>query len=61
METTKEDFIKMLKGHDWYYQFSDDHRYWSAGNSQRKAIQAVLKDHPEWRTLYDEESKKHPV
>ena len=29
---------KLLKTHDWTYQYSDDHRVWSKGNEQSKEI-----------------------
>jgi len=28
-----------LKRHDWYYDYSDDHRVWSSGNANWKLIQ----------------------
>ena len=27
-----------LKEHDWTFQYSDDHGYWTAGNQQQKEI-----------------------
>lgn len=33
-----------LKQHDWGYQYSDDHRVWSRGQSQRRAITAQIKE-----------------
>lgn len=32
-----------LKGHDWTYAYSDDYRYWSAGNANWSEIQRLLK------------------
>jgi len=26
-----QDLEEHLKNHDWYYTYSDDHRYWTAG------------------------------
>lgn len=31
VEALLADFEKLLKSHDWYYAYSDDHRYWTAG------------------------------
>lgn len=31
-------FKEQLKSHDWYYHYSDDHRYWSAGEKEREEI-----------------------
>lgn len=37
--TTRADFAMKLKGHDWYYAYSDDHRFYSAGRiSQNKLL-----------------------
>jgi hypothetical protein len=33
--------INMLKEMDWYYEFSDDHRVWSAGS---KAEDSIVKE-----------------
>lgn len=35
MEITIEEYYRLLKAHDWYYEFSDDHRVWKEG--QRKS------------------------
>ena len=29
---------KLLKAHDWSYEFSDDHRVWQRGREERSAI-----------------------
>ena len=34
----KEDFIQLLKSHDWTYQFSDDHNVYKRGQEERDAI-----------------------
>ena len=31
-----------LKEHDWTYEYSDDHGYWTAGEQQRKAIKIEI-------------------
>jgi hypothetical protein len=33
-----DQFSKMLAKHDWYYQYADDHSYWSAGQAQADKI-----------------------
>lgn len=35
------EFEEMLKKHDWYYHFSDDHRIWQLG--QRKSAEISSK------------------
>ena len=41
---TKERFVKMLKSHDWFYQWSDDHSKWTRGCQQRAAIMEAKKE-----------------
>jgi hypothetical protein len=44
MENKKENtvtFRSQLISHDWSYQRSDDHRYWSRGERQRNEINAT--------------------
>jgi tryptophanyl-tRNA synthetase len=33
-----------VKSHDWYYQYSDDHRMWVRGKDQRHVIDNMMKD-----------------
>lgn len=35
---TLDEYIQALKKHDWYFEWSDDHRMWQAGNAQLKAL-----------------------
>jgi hypothetical protein len=32
--------IEMLRNHDWYFEYSDDHKVWQRGTAQRAAINA---------------------
>ncbi len=29
---------RLLKSHDWYYEYSDDHKVWQRGRDQRDEI-----------------------
>ena len=33
-----------LQNHDWTFNYSDDHGYWSAGISQQKRIKELVED-----------------
>jgi hypothetical protein len=33
-------FEKLCKEHDWYYEYSDDHRVWSKGRDDYGRLQA---------------------
>ena len=35
-----ENLIKLLRNHDWYFEYSDDHKVWQRGVMQRAAINA---------------------
>ena len=37
-ELNVDDYINMLKSHDWFYDYSDDHSVWVRGKAQRGAI-----------------------
>lgn len=41
VETPSEQLGRLLQTMDWTYQFSDDHRYWSAGHAQMEKINAL--------------------
>tara|TARA_R100000329_G_scaffold147497_1_gene135208 strand:+ start:272 stop:487 length:216 start_codon:yes stop_codon:yes gene_type:complete len=32
--------IEMLRNHDWYFEYSDDHKVWKSGVIERAAINA---------------------
>ena len=34
----------MLKTHDWYYGYSDDHRAWTRGRNQMQALRTAHED-----------------
>jgi len=35
-----ENLIKLLRNHDWYFEYSDDHKVWQRGVMQRAEINA---------------------
>ena len=39
---TINEFEAMLRGHDWFYHYSDDHRYYTRGRDQRDAIDRAI-------------------
>lgn len=36
-----EHYLFCLSRHDWYYTYSDDHRYWVAGTETEKVLNNV--------------------
>ena len=39
---TLEKLESMLNSHDWYYDMSDDHRYYVRGRAQRNEIEQAI-------------------
>lgn len=39
--STLSNFARMLRKHDWYYNYSDDHRAWTKGRDSWKKITAT--------------------
>ena len=39
---------KMLKAHDWTYEYSDDHRYWERGRKEMSIINDKIKELGGW-------------
>ena len=35
-----QNLIEMLRNHDWYFEYSDDHKVWQRGVIERAAINA---------------------
>ena len=35
-----KNLIEMLRNHDWYFEYSDDHKVWQNGVIERAAINA---------------------
>lgn len=53
-ELNLDDYIGMLKSHDWFYEYSDDHRMWVRGKEQRAAIlEAKSKLDPDYSVWND--------
>ena len=51
-----QEFYDLLKGHDWSFNYSDDHRQWQRGRGQLNQIQHIMKqneDDPRYSSLYD--------
>lgn len=42
--TNRKEFGIKLQNHDWFYNYSDDHRYWTAGTNQRKILHEFHKN-----------------
>jgi len=38
------EFYKMLENHDWFYDYSDDHRVWRNGSQSMSAIREAIEN-----------------
>jgi|TARA_R110002153_G_scaffold94742_1_gene228172 hypothetical protein len=47
-----QDFFKLLEHHDWYYNYSDDHRAWKKGQEESQRIQSIIQEVPLYTTMY---------
>tara|TARA_R110002020_G_scaffold165813_5_gene353563 strand:- start:20906 stop:21121 length:216 start_codon:yes stop_codon:yes gene_type:complete len=49
-----QEFYDKLHAHDWFHEYSDDHRAWTAGNNARKEIEKIVRESSdEFKQLYD--------
>ena len=42
-QMTADEYRAMLKGHDWYYTYSDDGRVYAKGKKSEDAVRAATK------------------
>jgi len=54
MTPDHENYIKLLKSHDWYYDYSDDHSVWKRGVAARDRLRALQKDLDPTGEIWDE-------
>lgn len=55
---TLEEFETMLSRHDFWYSYSDDHRVYTKGEAESKAIREAVKSNPEFKPVYQEYIKR---
>lgn len=41
--STLKEFSEACRTHDWYYEYSDDHRVWQKGRQERANINELYK------------------
>lgn len=52
MTMDASEFFKLLEKHDWYYQYSDDHRAWEKGNEESRRLQAIIQEDSMMTRMY---------
>jgi hypothetical protein len=53
------EFYNELERHDWFYQFSDDHGVWCAGERDCNRLKAIAETSPEHRKLMSDFAAYH--
>ena len=43
MTPEEENYVRLLKSHDWYYDYSDDHSVWRRGNEAHSRLRGIQK------------------
>lgn len=52
--TALDEFYTKLGYHDWYYQYSDDHRVWRNGQANYDTLKMIAKESPEHQKLFED-------
>ena len=45
------EYFKQLRYHDWYYNYSDDHRVWKAGSANYDLIRDKRKEKQTYKSM----------
>jgi len=53
-KNNEEEYRKTLKAHDWYYNFSDDHRVWQRGLESYKKLTILRKENDPNFSIWNE-------
>lgn len=54
MDVSLDEFYDMLRFHDWYYEFSDDHQVWKKGKQARAVLKSAAEaGGPAYQKLYE--------
>ena len=48
-----EVYLMALSQMDWFYDYSDDHHVWRAGNTAMALLQGQAKEHPYYQEAFD--------
>lgn len=52
-DVTLEGYFAALEAHDWYHEFSDDHRVYREGKADEQRLLWATKDRPDLRRALD--------
>lgn len=52
-KTDLRSFEDMLKKHDWFYNYSDDHNAWRAGKDNLASLRKKAEEHQIYRNAFN--------
>ena len=52
MTTELKSYYIMLKQHDWYFEYSDDHSVWRAGSDEQTRLREISRESIEHKKLW---------
>ena len=50
---TPEEYYVELERHDWFYEYTDDHRVWQLGKANLARLQSIAQENPVLLGLYE--------
>ena len=50
-DITLSKYYDMLSGHDWYYDYSDDHSVWQKGRDASEQLRRIAENGQEYKDL----------
>ena len=51
------EYFNQLRGHDWYYDYSDDYRVWQRGSKNRDILMNKSHENIVYKRMYNEFAK----
>ena len=56
---SEDDYLKLLKAHDWTYQYSDDHGVWRKGSQAAQNLVNLANNDAKLKSLYTDYIEKN--
>ena len=54
MQMNIEQYFNLCSTHDWFYQYSDDHRVWQEGSRHAERIRYLASDNEAYEKIRQE-------
>jgi len=51
---TDKEYMTMLQNHDWFYDYSDDHRVWQEGVNERQKLRNAFVLDERFKKMYND-------